>query len=190
MLQKSFGIALATLVAAGALLSAGCATTGADLRASGQATVNEAGQPTPFTDTKVIQADEGLVITGAVKRKVLGNATANPGHIDVVVYDAKRAVLAKASKMVRFSVFTAKNQVRTMAPLASFRFEFPVRAAEGAHVRLSFHKESPFTWSNDFDCGDNVIQGTGRRDISLEQGRSKELAGREAALKEREGDPL
>ncbi|MBI5522449.1 MAG: hypothetical protein HY910_07460 [Desulfarculus sp.] len=155
MLQKSFGIALATLVAAGALLSTGCATTGADLRASGQAAISESGQPSPFTDTKVIQSNEELVITGAVKRKVLGTATANPGHVDVAVYDAKGAVIAKASNMVRFSVFTAKNQTRSLAPLAGFKFEFPVKAGDGLQVRLAFHEESPFTWSNVFDCGNN-----------------------------------
>jgi hypothetical protein len=155
MQQKVFGIFWATMVVAGTLFSAGCATTGSDLLASGQAGISTAGQPSPFTDTKVIQSNEGLVITGAVKRKVLGNATANPGHVDVVVYDVKGAVLAKASNMVHFSVFAAKNRVGSMAPLAGFSFELPLRATEGAQVRLAFHKESPFTWSNVFDCGDN-----------------------------------
>lgn len=155
MQQKAFGIFWATMVVAGALFSVGCATTGSDLLASGQAGISTAGQPSPFTDTKVIQSNEGLLITGSVKRKVLGNATANPGHVDVVVCDAKGAVLAKASNMVRFSVFTAKNHVRTIAPLAGFNFEFPLRAPEGVQVRLAFHEENPLTWSNVFDCGDN-----------------------------------
>ena len=146
-----------TLVALGvtALFATGCASTGTNLLNSGGASVVTVDQPTPLAGTQVVQAGDELVISGDVKRRVLGTASANPGHVDVVVYDARGAVLAKASHMVRFSVFTAKNQTRTLAPQAGFSFRFPVKASEGTQVRLAFHETTPFSWSNLFDCGDN-----------------------------------
>lgn len=146
-----------TLMALGvtALFATGCAATGTNLLAGGGASVVTVDQPTPLTGTKVVQAGDELVISGNVNRRMLGVSSTNPGHVDVVVYDAGGTVLAKASRMVRFSVFTAKNQTRTLAPQAGFSFSFPVKASEGTQVRLAFHQTTPFSWSNVFDCGDN-----------------------------------
>lgn len=146
-----------TLVALGvtALFATGCASTGTNLLTSGGASVVTVDQPTPFTGMKVVHAGEELVISGDVNRRVLGTDSVNPGHVDVAVYDARGAVLAKASHMVRFRVFSAKNRSRGLAPQAGFRFGFPIPASEGTQVRLAFHETTPFSWSTVFDCGEN-----------------------------------
>ena len=148
---------------AGIASSFGCATNSTDILAGGLVPVVVPEQRNPFTEIRVLQAGEGLLINGAVKHSVLGNATTNPGHVDVVLYDVGGAVLAKASHMVRFYAFTAKNQTRTLAPQAGFRFEFPIRAPEVTQVRLAFHETTPFTWSTVFDCGDNRAVGQAAR---------------------------
>jgi hypothetical protein len=138
-----------------ALLAAGCATTGADLMAGGAVSVVTLGQPTPFTDITVVQTEKELLISGVVQRRVLGTSSVYPGHVDVVVYDAKGAILAEASHEVRFKVFSVKNTTSGLAPLAGFKFGFPIQSLEGTQVRLAFHETTPFSWSTVFDCGNN-----------------------------------
>ena len=146
-----------------AIAVSGCATTGADLQAGGVASVVAVDRPNPFTEVKVIQQGDDLLVSGAVNRLVLGSATPNPGHVDVVVSDARGSILAKASHMVHYNVFTAKNQTRSLAPQAAFNFSFPLRAPQGTQVRLAFHEGRSLGLSQVFDCGDNKASGLGAR---------------------------
>ena len=154
-MKNNFKLLVVIVLLAGTVSLFGCATNSTDNLAGGLVPLVTPEQRNSFTEISVLQAGEELVISGAVNRRVLGTAFANPGHVDVVVYDATGTILAQASHMVRFYAFTAKNQTQTLAPQARFSFRFPIRATRGTQVGLAFHKTTPFSWSTVFDCGDN-----------------------------------
>lgn len=138
-----------------ALFATGCAATGTNLVAAGTvSSVKSQAADAVFYDVKALQVTNDLVVSGAIKTTT-PFTTPPTGHVDVAVLDAQGAVLAKASYLVRHWVLLTKASQLSSSRPPRFTFSFPMTPTTGTQVRLALHKDTPFSWSNLFDCGDN-----------------------------------
>jgi hypothetical protein len=145
----------ASLLIAATLFATGCATTGSNPALTSKvSSAKTQGDEAIFYSVKAVQAENNLVISGSIKTAT-PFTTPPTGHVDVAVLDSQGAVLAKASHLARYRVLVTKaSQLSSQRP-PRFRFSFPLTPETGTQVKLALHKETPFSWSTVFDCGDN-----------------------------------
>jgi|GEM_PF-3615000 len=145
----------ASLLIAATLFATGCATTGSNPALTSKvSSAKTQGDEAIFYSVKAVQAENDLVISGSIKTAT-PFTTPPTGHVDVAVLDSQGAVLAKASHLVRYRVLATKASQLLFSDIPRFRFSFPMTPTAGTQVRLALHRDTPFSLSTVFDCGEN-----------------------------------